>query len=409
MKITIILFILLLMGTHCEASLKTLTISSEAKINNDPVFIDLESETFDVHAPLCLKNEGGTFTPGQIEILDDGTQRLWWIADLPERSTVSYDVFTDQNCNSGGGFYWNRIKDDATRLMIGDKPVIQYEHPVFDIDNNDATRKPYHHVFDPVGNGLITKGVGGTHSHHRGIFLGYYLYTGENRIEKANNNVDRINIWAPSDGERSEHHRIMKEFAGPVMGGHVLEILWVDQNENTLVREIREIRVFNQPRGEIMIDFSSQLLPTAGPVKLSGDSHHGGVHFRAAEYVAENPESTIFIRPEHWSHIPPEDENRGRTFPENLHITPWDAMVFHIGDRMYTASQFTHPDNPGKSEMGERKYGRLGYYFPYDLTEDDILNLNYRFWITVGQAPGKADIDMKYRTFASPPDMEIVH
>lgn len=407
MMISIITFMLLLLGTHNEALSQTITVSSDTKINNDPVYVDLTSDPLDEHVPVCLKNEDGASTPGQIETLEDGTQRLWWIADVPEGSTVSYEVYTDENCNKEGGFYWKRVRQDATRLMLGGKPVIQYEHPVFDFDDNEATRKPYHHVYDPTGNGLITKGVGGTHSHHRGIFSGFVLFTGEGREDKPKGHEDRINIWAPSDGERSEHQKILKEFSGPVMGGHVLEILWIDQNDNTLIRETRDIRVFKQPRGEVMIDFTSHLRSTAEPVMLSGDAHHGGVHFRAAQYVADNPESTMFIRPEHWSHLPPEDENKGRTFPENLHITPWDAMNFNIRDRMYTTSQFTHPDNPGKGEMGERKYGRIGYFFPHDLTEDNPLDLNYRFWITAGQAPRRKDIDMKYNSYASPPDISI--
>ena len=187
------------------------------------------------------------------------------------------------------------------------------------------------------------------------------------------------------------------------MGGHVLEILWKDQNDKTLVREVRDIRVFKQPRGETIIDFTSRLRPTTGPIKLSGDAHHGGVHFRAAEYVVHNAESTLFIRPEHWSHLAPENENQGRRNPENLHVTPWDAMFFHIEDRMYTVAQLTHPDNPGKEEMGERKYGRLGYYFPHDLTDDNPLDLNYRFWITTGMAPERIDIERKYRAYTASP------
>lgn len=400
-----ILFLLLLLVTQIETSIKTITIRSDARVAHQPVSVDLPPGSIDPHAPICLNETGGkAFSPGQIETKADGRQRLWWIADLSEGSTVTYELVTDQNCNEGSSFYWTRSRNDATRLMLGDNPVIQYEHPVFDMENIDGTSKPFHHVFDPVGSGLITKGSGGRYTHHRGIFYGYYLFTGEDRKEKVNDRDERINIWASFDGERAEHKRVIKEFSGPVMGGHVLEISWKDHDGKTLIQEIREIRVFKQPRGETLIDFSSQLRPTSGPVKLSGNAHHGGVQYRAAQYVADNPESTRFIRPEQWSHLPADAENRGE---ENLHILPWDAMHHHIGDRMYTTSFLTHPDNPGKGEMGERKYGRFGYYFPHDLTEDNPLNVNYRFWITAGEAPEREDIDKRYRVFASPPTVII--
>ncbi len=404
MKITVFFLWVLLLCVRADAQVTSFVVQTgEDKVfNHQPVYADFDAGQVDVQSPLCLVS-GGHDTPGQIERLADGKVRLWWIVDIPDGGSRTYDLYTDQNCNSAGNFYWERVREDATLLRFGNKPVIQYEHPVYNPDDIESTKKPYHHVFDPAGWGLITKGLGGLYPHHRGIYFGYYLYTGENRIEKAENDEDRIDIWHARNGERSEHSKILREFAGPVMGGHVLEILWKDRDGSELVREVREIRVFNQPNGETMIDFKTNLTASAGPIKLAGDRQHAGVQFRAAQYVADNPEATRYIRPESVSHLSPVTEIGG----DEMYDLPWNAMQFTIGERTYTTTYFTHPDNPEGAEMSERLYGRFGEYIPHHLTNNNPLNLNYRFWITKGEASSLADINARHGAYMSPAKVTV--
>ena len=188
MKLRIVTGLLFILGIGVEQFGGEIVISSAEILNNEPVYVDVNSGTINSHVPLCLQNQSGVTKAAQIEVLNDGTQRLWWIENMPASTEVSYNLLTGQNCSRGGGFYWKRVREDATRLMRGAQPVIQYEHPDYDLNNIEGTSKPFHHAFDPSGGNFITKGPGGLYTHHRGIFYGYYLYTGENRIEKSKNN-----------------------------------------------------------------------------------------------------------------------------------------------------------------------------------------------------------------------------
>jgi hypothetical protein len=354
---------------------------------NSPVYVELENREFDENALLCL-HYGGMTVPAQVENIDGERQRIWWIVNLEPGESADYGLTVGDVCYTGE-YAWEQSGEQSTRLLYDGDPVLQYEHPVFDPDDIEGTKKPYHHVFEPAGDDFITKGPGGLYSHHRGIFYGYnHVYL----------NDERVDIWHANEGERSEHAEMIREFAGPVMGGHEVNILWKDRAGNPFIEERRIIRAFRQPSGESLIDFYSVLRATDGPVRLEGDRQHAGVQFRAAQFVADNSEHTRFIRPAAWSHIDPAEEIEG----EHMYDLPWNAMHFRIDDRQFTVSYMSHPSNPGNAEMSERLYGRFGEFFPYYLDEETPLQVNYRFWISEGEPPSVEQIDMRYQGYAHP-------
>ncbi len=354
---------------------------------NAPVYVELDSIAFDEDASICLTYDGVT-VPGQSEIFDGNRQRIWWIVNLEPGESAVYGVTLGDECYSEE-YAWERVDDNSTRLLFNGNPVIQYEHPVFDPDDIDGTRKPFHHVFEPSGDDLITKGPGGLYSHHRGIFYGYnHVYI----------NDEQIDIWHANNGERSEHAEIIREFSGPVMGGHEVKILWKDHDGEPFIEETRIIRTYRQGQGESLIDFYSILRAIDGPVRLEGDRQHAGVQFRADQYVADNSEQTKFIRPEAWSHVDPRQEIDGA----DMYDLPWNAMHFRINEDPFTVSYMSHPANPDEAEMSERLYGRFGEFFPYELDVNNPLTVNYRFWISEGEEPSVDQLDIRYQGFAFP-------
>jgi hypothetical protein len=354
---------------------------------NSPVYVELENLEFDEKAPLCL-HYGGITVPAQIENLDGERQRIWWIVNLEPGESADFGLTVGDVCYSTE-YAWEQSGEHSTRLLYGGNPVMQYEHPVFDPDDIEGTKKPFHHVFEPSGDDFITKGSGGLYSHHRGIYYGYnHVYI----------NDERVDIWHANEGERSEHAEVIREFTGPVMGGHEVRILWKDRAGNPFIEERRIIRAFRQDSGESLIDFYSVLRATDGPVRLEGDRQHAGVQFRAAQFVADNRDHTRFIRPAAWSHVGPTEEIRG----EHMYDLPWNAMHFRINERQFTVSYMSHPSNPGNAEMSERLYGRFGEFFPYYLDEENALQVNYRFWISEGEPPSVEQIDMRYQGYAHP-------
>src|SRR5436190_7584765 len=85
-----------------------------------------------------------------------------------------------------------------------------------------ATFKPYHHVYDPSGKRLMTKGPGGLFPHHRGIFFGF------NRISYGEGK--KADTWHCNNKESEQHVETLLEEVGPVLGRHRVKINWHGQD-----------------------------------------------------------------------------------------------------------------------------------------------------------------------------------
>lgn len=340
----------------------------------------------DLPDEFCIE-AGENRYPAQSDKISMYQTRIWWNAEQTAGQTVEYTILREQDCGESS-YGWTRTGDQSLQLQHEDKALLQYEHPVFDYENIEETKKPFHHVFSPVSDELITKGPGGLYSHHRGIFFGY------NQVELRNNMMD---FWHATDGERTEHEEVAKEFTGPVFGGHVSKINWKDQEGEVMLEEFRDVRAFRNSDSSYMVDFHTQLYAIAGLFSLGGDLQHAGIQFRAAQYVADNSESTRFIRPEEWAEYPADEE----LTEENWNNLPWDAMQFTIEDDTYTVVYMSHPSNPGRTkEMSERTYGRFGEFIPYQLSEGAPLGFRYRFWVIAGESPSVSEIDNEFQKYA---------
>jgi hypothetical protein len=76
-----------------------------------------------------------------------------------------------------------------------------------------------------------------------------------------------------------------------------------------------------------------------------------------------------------------------RNDPLNAETTnrPWLAMSFVLDGKRYSVLYLDHPDNPKPSHYSERDYGRFGSFFVTDITEDDPLNVRYRYFVKQGE------------------------
>ena len=94
------------------------------------------------------------------------------------------------------------------------------------------------------------------------------------------------------------HGKFVREFSGPVFGGHVVTVDWVDPKGKLFAVETRTIRVFRSPKDQSLIQFDTTVSTDDGPVALeASNNHHGGVQFRAAQPVADDEKATRFLRP----------------------------------------------------------------------------------------------------------------
>lgn len=383
---TIAGFLLLLMACSSpESILFDYTADDDSNLRL-PASITLTMQ--DTPNRVCLQsNVSSEPIPAQIEAEANSRVRLWWFHNHPAGESVSYTVLSNDDCPTGG-FKWDRLDGDSMQLTYNGSPIMQYEHPVFDSDDIENTKKPFHHLFDPAGNMLITKGVGGLYPHHRGIYYGY------NKIGTGEREFD---VWHAHNGERTEHTGILEEIEGPVFGGHIVTIDWKDTEGEVVLEEEREMKVMSLSDNSYVVDLDSKLTAIAEFVELGGDLQHAGVQFRAAQFVADNSETTRFIRPSDWSGFP-DNQELDETNWDNL---PWNGMHFTIENNPFTVVYMSHPANPGDSQMSERKYGRFGEFIPHQLSQGDTLHLQYRFWVVAGDAPSVEEIEEIYATYSN--------
>jgi hypothetical protein len=299
----------------------------------------------------------------------------------------------DDRQAAGETFSWHEQAGEWSELRFGRRPVLRYVCPAYDPDpkKREATFKVYHHVYDPRGERLVTKGPGGLYTHHRGLFYGFRKVTYGDGIE--------VDIWHCTKDTHQEHGRFLDSEAGPVLGRHLVAVSWRGRDGKEFAREQREVTAYHVPGGTL-IDWVSRLETAGGKVRLDGDPQHAGFHFRADNEVADRTsKETIFVRPDG-----ADKPGATRNWPQDKgHVNlPWDAMSFVLGSQRYTVAYLDRPDNPKEARFSERNYGRFGSYFVREVTPDHPLTVRYRVWLQDGEMK-PAEVAALDADFVRPP------
>lgn len=360
-----------------------------------PVYIDVLLPAAEANTPACIM-DGKEKIPGQIENLGGGMARIWWhIPDMQAGEVKEYTIFFPYKC-AKASFRWAIQADFCAALTFNETPVLKYMFAPYDKLNFLDTQKPYHHIYSPDGREIITQGdSGGLYAHHRGIFFGYNSVTVGDSV---------YNTWYSDQGEHTAHSSFVAQMTGAVFGGHIVSIDWVNRQGEPYVLETRTLRAFKLPDSSTLIDYTINLNSFGDSVLLSGDRQHGGVHFRAAQYVAEHDSATRFIRPEPWAAVPEDAEFNA----DDFRSVPWDVMQFSINGRAYSVVYMSDPVNPEPADFSERKYGRFGEFFPWLLTPEKPMQAHYRFWIRNGHDISRDQIDKQYQNLAEPVHVAII-
>jgi len=330
----------------------------------------------------------------------EARELVFIVPALKASETRSYDVqIGPSEQESAGNFSWDDNDGVFSQLSYEDRPILRYMYAAPDTSSKEAlekTVKVFHHVFDPKGEQIVTKGPGGQFSHHRGLFYGF------NRISYGDKRAD---TWHCRQGESQQHVETLAVEAGPVLGRHCVAIHWHGRDGEVFANELREMTVYHLPGGHL-IEFASRLTSTEGPVQLDGDPQHAGFQFRASQEVAgETKAQTYYLRPDGRGQ-PGETRNWSPDKPDHRNL-PWNAQSFVLGDQRFTCCYLDHPSNPKPARYSERDYGRFGSYFEYDLDDDRTLPLNYRVWLQSGEMDVPSVI-AHHHNFVSPPQAKVI-
>ena len=281
--------------------------------------------------------------------------------------------------------------DDAYKVVVEDgqhadivgpngDAVLRY---MFERDTSNAERtfdtaKVFAHVMAPGGDEPITKGPGGKFPHHRGIFIGW------NRIAHGGKRHD---LWHVRNTEQKHQEFVTTE--GDEDGGTITsEIAWIGTDGEPLIEEQRTYRVVDSPEAYALIDFVSELTAVNGDSTLDGDPEHAGVQFRPSQKVADNKSAKYTFH---------EDD----IDPKKHKDLPWVACTFRIGDQTWTVQHMNHPSNPkGAVWSAYRDYGRFGPFPKFKIADGESKTLKFRFRVTKGEAPSRAELAKQYEQFA---------
>jgi hypothetical protein len=404
--------VLLLVARLAPAGPAHFTVSAgKHDRTNEPVLVPIQSSDDDIEAVrrTTIYHKGKEFAVGQLcrpRLTAERAPRDKWelhfiLPSLKAGTTLDLvaDIGKPHTPEPSASFHWvNKAGEQAEELRFGDRPVLRYEHASLDESSpkaREATFKVYHHAYDPTGKQLLTKGVGGLYTHHRGLFYGFM---------KVTCGKETVDIWHCPDSKSKRkneahqaHRRIVEGVTGPVLGRHRVSIDWNGVGKKTFATEQRELTAWSLPGGTL-IEFASLLTPTGDDVKLDGDPQHAGFHFRASNEVDKKKKETVFIRPDGV-----EKPGVERNWPASKkHVNlPWLAMSFVGGGKRCTAAYLDRPDNPKEARFSERTYGRFGSYFVTTVTKDKPLLVRYRVWLQEGQMTPD-EVAAKSRAFVEP-------
>lgn len=355
-----------------------------------------------------LTGEGGKLVgqltkPGLLSEVPDGKPNAlprelhFIVPSLKAGQTASWQAKVVRDVSPTKQFAWKDTPGKYMDLTFGERPVLRYMYERVDNSTKERrgeTFKVYHHLYDPAGARLVTKGAGGLFPHHRGVFYGF------NRISYDDKKAD---TWHCNNGESQTHEKVLAEEAGPVLARHLLAIDWHGKDDAVFAKEEREITIYNTADG-ILLEFASRLKTTGSNVKLDGDPQHAGFQFRASQEVPDKTaKQTYYLRPDGKG-----TPGQFRNWPaQKDHANlPWNALSFVIGDQRYTCAYLDRASNPKESRFSERDYGRFGSYFEYELTPDKPLDLNYRLWLQEGEMTVDG-VNAKAKDFVAPPQVQV--
>jgi mono/diheme cytochrome c family protein/glucose/arabinose dehydrogenase len=265
-------------------------------------------------------------------------------------------------------------------VLHGGKVIARYMngHDVSTPARRLETYKPYLHVFDAAGSGPITKGAGGSFTHHRGIYLGW------NKIGIGDKTFDR---WHMSGGDQV-HEKFLHQEAGKDRAVFTSLIRWQGATPDTTILEEERTFTFLPPPapGYVLIDVASKLKAVAGETTLGGDPEHAGLHFRPAEELDRTKTTYVYPREKANAH-------------QDLDY-PWFGESYTLGEKRYSVVYLNHPGNPtGGRISAYRNYGRFGAFWTVSLPANGTLEIRARFIVCEGEIPSPEIIQKAWNDY----------
>ncbi|HLJ53818.1 MAG TPA: PmoA family protein [Chthonomonadaceae bacterium] len=337
--------------------------------------------------------------------VEGGRMRLTFVLDdLPMGATRSYRLSTIQ---------FVRAPDRQVEVTQKDSDVaISFDSTLFTrYTTHAAPNKPvFYPILTPEGDAMTRRwpvepeadpGESHDHPHHRGLWF-------------THSSVNGVDYW--SEGAktgRTVNTGFERLESGWVYGGFTAKTEWRDPANQLVATDRREIRIYELPDGDRVMDFTITITPAGGPVTF-GDNKDGMFGLRVPDTLAIHPDRSSKIKGEghietstgvngtaawgkpadwvdYWGPI------GGKTYgvammdaPTNLrHPETWHARDYAL----FTVNPFgLHDFGRGEKGAGD-----------YTVSAGKMLTFTYRVLFHHGDTKA-ADIADAYTAFADPPE-----
>ncbi|MFX0101979.1 MAG: PmoA family protein [Candidatus Hodarchaeota archaeon] len=272
---------------------------------------------------------------------------------------------------------------------------------------NDAERPYLYPLMGPQGQGMTrnfpckkVKGETNDHPHHRSVWTAY----GE---------VAEVDHWSVSGMHGFIKTKEFPKFSSGVAAGRIVMLTeWKNKfgDEDEMIDERREIRIYNLPRGMQQIDFDIKLMANKGDV-LFGDTKEGGfLSIRVATSMDGNKGGFI----ENSFGGKNESECWGKRAPWVDYSGPVNgfkvgmAILEHPESFMYPT--YWHVRDYGlfsANPFGLKYFTNKRLNGDYTLKNGDSMTFKYRLLIHAGDArDGK--VAERYLNYIFPPDIKEI-
>jgi hypothetical protein len=256
---------------------------------------------------------------------------------------------------------------DHLDVLKDGKPLVRWQY-AFDPSTPERlhdTYKPYLHVLDASGKGLITKGPGGEFTHHRGWFLGWSKITLPDGAS-----LDR---WHMKGGNIIQK-KIVSQTTGEDSASFTVLLHWQGATEEPILSEERTFTLHAAPApAYALIEMRSEITALAGETSLGGDPEHAGLQFRPAGNIERSLTTYVYPKAD-------ADPHKDRDYP-------WVIENFSLADRRYSVAFLNHPENPKDTPFSAyRDYGRFGGFFRTVIPTGGKSTLRGRILVAEGQS-----------------------
>ena len=348
-----------------------------------------------------VDTDTGAKIPGQYEESEDGKFiTLSWILDsLKTGAQKKYMASTETSENSMVKL--THVENDRINVAIRGEDFTSYYY-------GKELMKPYlNPVIGPFGH-TVTRGDTSPeghkhdHIHHRSIWVSY----GE---------VNEADFWGEGENSgRQVHKSFSKILEGPVFSEIHANNEWITRDgKRKMVDESRDMKFYNLPRSQRIIDMNVSFFASEGDVLFSDTKEAGLISVRIYPTMTVNPPGTGKIEnaiggigeSETWGKMAQWCDYSGIVDSNKVGIAVFD---WHKNFRYPT---YWHVRNYGL--MSANIFGRGTFEGDpskdgsWTLKAGERLSLSYRVYIHVGDAKD-GHVGKKYHDYINPPSVSIL-